>query len=116
RCNEVGQLRTADGGVAEHGFRPEFVDKAGEEMFEDHGMTGNVPARVEAHAALGVSEHLHALGIKRIEAGIGEDFPMGAMKIVEPLELRVAVEIARRIGKALETVEQVAKRCLEMGQ
>jgi hypothetical protein len=85
-------------------------------MFEDHRMTRDMPARIEAHAALCIGEHFHTLGIERVEAGVGEDFPVGTVEIVEPLELRVAVEIARRIGEALETVKKIAQRGLEMWQ
>ena len=79
-------------------------------------MAGDVPARIEAHATLGVGENLHALGVECVEAGVREHLPMGAAEIVQAFELGVTIEVARGIGKTLETMEEIAKRGLEMRQ
>jgi hypothetical protein len=85
-------------------------------MFKHDGMAGNVPARIETHPAFGIGENLDALGIERVEAGIRENLPVRPAQIVQALQLGVGFKIPGRLGKALETVEEVAKSGLEMWQ
>ena len=66
-------------GSREQRLRPEFVDQARNKMLEHDGMAGDVPARIETHAAFGIGKNLDAFGIERIEAGIGQHFPSSAV-------------------------------------
>src|SRR5690606_24206140 len=76
-------------------------------------MAGNMPSRIEPHAAFGVGKNLHALGIKRIEACIRQHAPMRCLEIVQAIDLLLAIEIARRFGKGLIAMEEIAQTALQ---
>lgn len=79
-------------------------------MLEHDRVAGDLPARVETHATFGIGKHLHALGIEPVETGVREHVPVRRLKIVQAVDLAVAVEVARRIGARLQAVREGSQR------
>jgi hypothetical protein len=77
-------------------------------------VTGHVPAGVETHAAFRVGKDFYPFGIKRVEASVRQDTPMGRLKIMEPLDLLFAVEIAGGFWKGLKSLKEIPQTGLEM--
>src|SRR5690606_1503704 len=112
---EAGQFLAAGlAGPGQDGFRPVFLDEAGDDGFEDHRMARDAPARIEAHLAFAVGKYLDPLGIEPIEARVGQDAPVGTLEVVQAVDLALALEVAGGIGKGLETLEEVAKGRFDM--
>jgi hypothetical protein len=83
-------------------------------MFKHHAVACDMPARIEADTAFGIGQEFYALGIKGIEASVGEDAPMRGLEIVQPFDLLFALEIAGGFGRGLETVEEIAEAGLQV--
>jgi hypothetical protein len=73
-----------------------------------------MPARIKADLAFGIGKNLDAFGIKAVEAGVCQHIPMRRLKIVQPLDLAFAFEVACGIRKRLETLEEIAQTGLQM--
>ncbi len=102
------QLLAARLAGAKDAARPELVDEFADEMFDDDGMAGDLPARLDAHAGLRIGENLDALGIEAVEAGVGQHAPMGKVQIMQAIESALALEGAAGIAAGLDAVEMVA--------
>jgi hypothetical protein len=83
-------------------------------MFKHNRMAGDVPAGIEPHAAFGVGQNFHPLGVKRIEAGIGQNTPVRGLQVVQTIELAFVLEIAGGIGERLETMEEIAQASFQL--
>jgi hypothetical protein len=77
-------------------------------------MAGDAPARIEAHLAFAVGKNLDPLGIETVEARVGQDAPVGALEVVQPVDLALALEMAGGIREGLEALEKITKGRFDM--
>ena len=70
-------------------------------------MTGDLPARVEPHLALGIGQDLDALGIEAVEAGVGQNAPVRGLQVMQPFDLAITGEMAGGLGERLQALEEI---------
>jgi len=114
RADEVDDLALPLAVAGQEATAGEIGDHRLQEVFHDHGVAGDMPARIEPHAAFGIGEDLDAFGIERIETGVRQHIPMGGKQVVQPVELPLAGKVAGGIGEGLQPLEDVAKTGLEV--
>ncbi|CDN95974.1 hypothetical protein BN949_05147 [Agrobacterium tumefaciens] len=91
-----------------------FRHQPADEMFQNHRVAGDLPARIETHAAGIVGKNLHPLGVKRIETRIGQNAPVRGLQIVQAVELIFAFEGRRTVRHGLETGHHVPQAGLDV--
>ncbi|MNE23222.1 hypothetical protein D3C80_1164670 [compost metagenome] len=101
--------------AGQDGTRRVFGHQPTEQMFQNDGVTGDLPTRIETHAAGIVGKNLHPLGIKRVETCIRQHTPVRGLQIVQAVELVFTFERRRTVRHGLETVHHIPQARLDVG-
>ena len=78
-------------------------------MFKNNTMSGDMPARIKPHLALGIGENLDPFGIETIKASVREHGPMRGHEIMQTLDLMLAFKIAGSVRVGLIAHEEIAE-------